>query len=538
MTEAPLARSNTRSTRKRYRAPTENGGTLIDPPLNELVATAERNRRTAHNSDQLIADNPIGELRASLRRWALEQASTFTNCETQLPSNLQGCPLFVSGHQPQLFHPGVWFKNHLLEYLRSKHDGIGLHVIIDNDLCTANSIRVPTGTVDAPVLTNVPFDDAMEWIPFEERTIHNSSLFESFGDRVTSAIADLVPTPLIQQHWRIATAAAAVLPNLGFAFSKLRHNIEREWGAQTLEVPLSHLCRSREFHLFVLHFIRHRAPFVEIYNRSLEEYRRINRIRSRSHPVPPLSIENEWCELPFWVWQSSCPRRRALLVRTSQNTIELTNRSDVWRIENESKTDLFLDRFAELEERGIKIRPRALMTTMFLRLLLSDLFIHGIGGAKYDELTDQICRELGLVPPAYACATSTLRLPVEVPADSRNRIRETNQLLRQYRFHPERFIPETESSENQVSKWIQQKEKWINRKNENREKRLRHAMIEEANRALQRLLQEKISQAKQNLEIARHKSQVFDRLGSREFSFVLFPDFELQSRMQCEFSEG
>ena len=40
-----------------------------------------------------------------------------------------------------------------------------------------------------------------------------------------------------------------------------------------------------------------------------------------------------------------------------------------------------------LRESGVKIRPRAILTTLYSRLFLSDLFIHGIGGAKYDAWT-------------------------------------------------------------------------------------------------------------------------------------------------------
>ena len=59
---------------------------------------------------------------------------------------------------------------------------------------------------------------------------------------------------------------------------------------------------------------------------------------------------------------------------------------------------------------------RGPMTTMYLRFYLSDLFIHGIGGAKYDELTDEIIRRFfGIEPPRYLTATATIRLPIDRP---------------------------------------------------------------------------------------------------------------------------
>ena len=50
---------------------------------------------------------------------------------------------------------------------------------------------------------------------------------------------------------------------------------------------------------------------------------------------------------------------------------------------------------------------------MFARLFLCDLFIHGIGGAKYDQMTDAIIeRFFGFAPPDYLTVTATAKLPI------------------------------------------------------------------------------------------------------------------------------
>ena len=68
---------------------------------------------------------------------------------------------------------------------------------------------------------------------------------------------------------------------------------------------------------------------------------------------------------------------------------------------------------AELAGRGIRLRTRALITTLFARLFLGDLFLHGIGGAKYDQVTDLLVeRFFGVKPPGYMTLTATLRLPI------------------------------------------------------------------------------------------------------------------------------
>ena len=62
---------------------------------------------------------------------------------------------------------------------------------------------------------------------------------------------------------------------------------------------------------------------------------------------------------------------------------------------------------------GLKVRSRALTNTLFARLFLSDLFIHGIGGGKYDELTDDIIRRFyECEPPDFLVLSATRLLPL------------------------------------------------------------------------------------------------------------------------------
>jgi hypothetical protein len=95
----------------------------------------------------------------------------------------------------------------------------------------------------------------------------------------------------------------------------------------------------------------------------------------------------------------------------------------------------------ELSARGIRFRTRALTTTLFARLFLADLFVHGIGGAKYDEMTDRIIAEFYHVPvPEFLTLTATALLPLQ-PFE----VTDTNrqwllQRLRELQFHAERFI--------------------------------------------------------------------------------------------------
>ena len=41
--------------------------------------------------------------------------------------------LLLAGHQPELFHPGVWIKNFALARLAREHGTVPLSLIIDSD---------------------------------------------------------------------------------------------------------------------------------------------------------------------------------------------------------------------------------------------------------------------------------------------------------------------------------------------------------------------------------------------------------------------
>ena len=74
-----------------------------------------------------------------------------------------------------------------------------------------------------------------------------------------------------------------------------------------------------------------------------------------------------------------------------------------------------VERLHDLAARSIRLRTRALTTTMFCRFLLGDLFIHGIGGAKYDELGDAIARRFfGIEPPGFLTLSMTLWLGLPI----------------------------------------------------------------------------------------------------------------------------
>jgi hypothetical protein len=83
-----------------------------------------------------------------------------------------------------------------------------------------------------------------------------------------------------------------------------------------------------------------------------------------------------------------------------------------------------------------------LTTTLFARLCFADLFVHGIGGAKYDQMTDRIvARFFGLAAPDFLTMSATLQLPVPglpVQPEDESRLRRQ---LRELDYNSDRHLP-------------------------------------------------------------------------------------------------
>ncbi len=58
----------------------------------------------------------LSHLAVEARRELMEAAWDYTRSyrDVPLPPMAPDTPLLLAGHQPQLFHPGVWFKNFVL----------------------------------------------------------------------------------------------------------------------------------------------------------------------------------------------------------------------------------------------------------------------------------------------------------------------------------------------------------------------------------------------------------------------------------------
>lgn len=537
------------TSRRRYRAPTADGEALIDPPLSEAAKLLSHNKAVGDAFDRQ-AGFPTG-FRVGAR-----------------PTPPVDGPMIYSGHQPELFHPGVWLKNFVLSAVSQAAGGTGVNLNIDVDTIRNASIRVPTGTLLAPQVAEISFDASGPEVPWEVRRILDRSVFSSFTSVVRRAYKSIAPriarTLLLDRLWphvlavaddeagqirplfarasansgrpsSWASAQAMRTVNLGDSLSGGRHRLESEFGIATREISLSSASLQSEFLTFADHILSRHTEFHAIYNQALAQFRLTNGVRNRSRPLPDLSRDGEWYEMPFWIWTFDSRQRRRTYVRQTSRGWEASDREAVV-FDSTFREDTF-NPAVVLIEKNIVFRPRALITTMYARLVLSDLFIHGIGGAKYDEVTDEIIRRFfGIEPPKYITATATFRLPIERPHVTIEDVREAKQKLRDVRYRPENFLRDPLTKQvpglrESLQALADEKREYVRTHDLRRCAEQVFARLDTINRAMHELLKpiEQVLRA-QDAQLQEDLRRA-DLLGSREFSFVLFPADELPARL-------
>ncbi len=516
-----------------YRAPQGDRQVLCAPPWRTIDQELAGQRDAMAASEVEILGVPLVDLAREARHDLLAQAQAYTRAYTELAETPSAAdPLILTGHQPELVHPGVWLKNFAAGQFAQKVGGTAINLIIDNDLCRSPSLRVPTGTVEQPHIVDIPFDHLQREVAYEERAIVDRALWNSFGDRVTQAIAPLVSEPLIAQWWPEVIAISESTTNLGLAIAQARHCLQQSWGSHSLEIPQSEVCQTAPFHRFALHLLSNAARFRRDYNEALAEYRHVHRLRSPAQPLPDLTEVDGWIETPFWIWTHEDPTRRALFVRPSAEGLQLSDRRQ-WRETLPLSVESAMQRLAEWQQAGVKLRTRALLTTLYARLMLADAFIHGIGGAKYDQVTDSLSlRFFGLAPPSFVTLSGTLRLPIDHRKVSPNRLSELRQGLREVRYHPECFVHELALdavNQPQVDTWVEQKKRWIQTTKTTSNTAQRHLQINAANEALQPWLLPQRHQIQRELAATIAQTRTNQLLESREYPFCLFPRDLLQN---------
>jgi len=474
-----------------YEIPKNNKEVFLEPAIEHIPELALGNRRKIHGYKFEINGIPFQVLRDKTRMEVLRQAVCYTNgiksllrkdpsgpclydrnrmqkdtslqvakdklCINELRldrETIKNIPIIQTGHEPILYHPGIWIKNHLVQYLVNKLDGIGVNMIVDNDACNMGFMYVPilseistsVGKVafiknkDHVAYEEIVFDDFEPILKFKEEVIDLLSK-NDFREDVKTTMEDMQDM-FGQFINRIGEYHQQGCSDMVGLLTAARKSLEEDFGIENLEAPVSRMCDTDGFYHFLLHILHETERFAKIYNEKMAEYRRIHKIRSKANPLPDLKVLGNSIELPFWVWKAEGQRAKCYRVNEGED-IKITDGAEV--LVTLKKNDDVINNITRLKilmESGIKIRPRAISTTMFSRLFFADVFIHGIGGAKYDTITDEIIKEFfGIDPPGFVAISSALYLPLDAYDLDIKVLQELQRTVSDMSYNPEQYAP-------------------------------------------------------------------------------------------------
>ena len=504
---------------RQYRAPQSDREVVVDPRLDQAAVVLASNKRLSGQQDSRWV-----AMRRDARKQLIQDAVRYTGVyrDTSWVDYDSDRAIIMAGHQPSLFHPGVWFKNFALSHLASRLDATAVNLVVDNDVAKSSSIRVPTidPSTGLAAYRAVPYDASGGGVPYEQTTVSDLERFDRFDEAVAQTVNPLVADPSIRELWPHAREAIGRCGVAGCALAQARHGLEGEIGLRTLELPLGVFCRSRAFAEFAISILTEMPRFQKCYNDSSAYYRAVHGIRSSAHPVPDLDRQGEWFEAPLWIYGNQSPHRKAAWVRMQDDCIEISDLGNrLVRIDTRSVSDA-IDQLTAALTPEFKIRPRALLTTMYSRLVLSDLFLHGIGGGKYDQLGDMVTKAFfDIVPPQFMVLSATMHLPGQDGGVFEDQARPLKRRIRETHFQGERFVDEL----GRDSSLVAQKEELLGSIPPKGERAQWHAKVTDVNRRLAEQLSETRNKLQNQLASAQRRSTASQILRSREHSFCVFP---------------
>lgn len=324
--------------------------------------------------------------------------------------------------------------------------------------------------------------------------------------------------------------------NIADFITSAQAQLKQDLSISMLYLPVSRLAESNAFLSFILSILKDAKHFAGCYNRGVlkQKYPSDAHETIRNLVVDTIS---GIVELPFWIFLPD-GRRLSLYIKSTKD-IELY--ADMLKLGclNSSCEGGQLEHFRDiLRQNKCRLRPKAVSLTLFTRLFLADWFIHGIGGAFYEVVTDDLIRnyyQLGNVK--FGVTTASIKLPLPETSLVGETISQIKYRLHNIRHCPERYLEEDLLEKEALVFLVRNKQEFIRQAGDRsvtRDCRLSAwTAMKEINRQLFRYVEktyQTLVQKKQWLEKQELSQQVCN---SREYFFGLFSREALLPYARC-----
>ena len=424
--------------KRRPDLPAGHGELVTEPPVSEWAQLLQENAEQVAGWDFCVAGVPVADLRKDARRILTAKAKAWSDrlgIETSAPPT-EPSLIVATGHQPDLYHTGVWAKDFLLQRLATQTGATAVDVVVDSDVFDHVGIRAPCfspgivrceqylatgGPATCFACSPTPGPDDIE-------------LF----CKAAAATLDTLPSPSAGLHFASYCEglrdSVSASENLAELMTAARRRYEGDL-TDYLELPVTAAAASEPFVRFAVDICLSARRFAAIHNDELASHRALHRLRSSARPFPDLVVDDEVIELPFWLLRDGS-RSGARIREASEGLILLGPDGDLVTLPADPSQAVPV-----LLGSGIRLVPRALTLTLFVRTFLADLFIHGIGGSRYDRVTEAVAhRWWGIELPQFVTASLTMYLPLGAYLVTEDDLAEVDQRLHRLAHNPDEAL--------------------------------------------------------------------------------------------------
>ena len=376
-----------------WKAPAEDGQTIIWPSAREICDDTIANQKRLSACDAVrVQGVALSEVRKRQREWLGHDDAK---------------PLIADGHQTELYHAGVWVKSVLSDAAASRLRGSALHIAVDTDAPKHLHLRFPgysAPITDDPNLTKAHWCSLLD----APSPAHLARLMHEVA--ASPFASQSTVEPFLASLRRLALEQ----PKLSPALTNAAHELDWDLGLRHHAALASPMWMSEAFLLFTHYLVAHAGEFARAYNGALADYRREAKVKTPTRPMPDLAAFEESVELPFWLDElATGDRTRPSAFARDGGYVLALRGGDEFNFDPAADGWDAASRLAQwLRKNQLRLSPRALTMTLFVRLFAADQFIHGIGGARYDQITDRlIAAHFNIAPPKFAVTTATMYLP-------------------------------------------------------------------------------------------------------------------------------
>jgi hypothetical protein len=422
--------------------PSGHGEVLTEPVFASWAALARANASAAAAWDFEVCGVPAVELRARARAEAVAAAKEFSSRMGVPVSSPPRSPdlLVMTGHQPQLYHPGIWITDFLLQRLADETGGAAIDLVVDSDGFDLVEVHAPCLRPElarcAQFLAVGGTDTCFACSPVPgERDL---ATFREAGAQMLATL----PAPAIGRHFQLfcdaMDAVRADSSDLAEFITFARRRYEAPAGTDYLELPVTTESRTAAFSVFLADIVRDAPRFADAYNTELAAYRERTGTRSAAQPFPDLRVEEGMVELPFWHLRDS--GRSTLWARTGGVPALVCDGEVLCELPSECE-----EAAGALASCAVRPAPKALALTLYNRMFVADLFIHGTGGGRYDRVTDGVIRAFwGVEPPEFVVASMTMYLPLGARVVTAEEVDAVTQTINRLQHNPDQLLDEIE----------------------------------------------------------------------------------------------